>query len=389
MLRLSHLKKVLVGSAFAGAFFFGAPAAGADELPTPNFDSAGFVDQVRSDLADFGIQTPEVDTAVTDAVDSALENAVPQAPAQQPAEQPAEQPAPQVAPAVEQAASQVQQAADAAAEYAQPATNPNPIGLLEEATQPDWKPLGNDPYYQWKNDMFSKVAAGKPEAEFILHRVPGSFFDAPRIPDESDVAMTQDNSLYGPGTPLYIGEDSFCTLTVAGNDAEGRKVGLTAAHCGQVGDSVTSADSWQVGPTGTIVDRNEYLDYSVIEFGSQAEVTRSYNGVHANKLGGDVRPGELTCKRGVATGTTCGMTYVQGQELQANQVCAMQGDSGAPLFSRGRLVGSITGGVIGNFACHSPLQGAVHAPTMATNMDAILADLNRRGGVGAGFHLPE
>lgn len=72
MLRIPHLKKVLVGSAFAGAFFLGSPAAGAQELPQPDIDSAGLINQVRDGLADFGIETPEVDKQVTDTVDSGL-----------------------------------------------------------------------------------------------------------------------------------------------------------------------------------------------------------------------------------------------------------------------------------------------------------------------------
>ena len=317
MLRIPHLKKVLVGSAFAGAFFLGSPAAGAQELPQPDFDSAGIINQVRDNLAGVGIQTPQVDKKVTDAVDSSVRNA------QQ---------------AVQQNLQQGQ--------YAEPMTNPNPIGLAEQATQPEFKPQGTNPNYQWKNDGFSKVAAGKPQADYVLHRVPGSMFDAPRIPEESVAAMNQGESLYGPGTPLYVNKESMCTLTVAGNDNAGRKVGLTAAHCGNVGDPVTSADSEQIGPTGTVVSKNEDLDYAVIEFGSKAKVSRSYNGVTVNQLGGGVKPGQQVCKQGVATGKTCGMTYQQAKKIQINQVCAMMGDSGAPLLVDGRLVGSITGGFL-------------------------------------------
>ncbi len=43
---------------------------------------------------------------------------------------------------------------------------------------------------------------------------------------------------------------------------------------------------------GTVAARNEYLDYTVIEFGSKAEISRSYNGVTATQLGGTAKPGE-------------------------------------------------------------------------------------------------
>ena len=114
------------------------------------------------------------------------------------------------------APSEQQDYAGADAITGEPLTNPTPIGLLEEATQPEFVPQGTDPNYVWKNDLFSKIAAGKPHAEYVLHRVPGSFYDAPQIPEESNVAMTEGKSLYGPGTPLYIREDTMCTLTAAG-----------------------------------------------------------------------------------------------------------------------------------------------------------------------------
>lgn len=399
MRKIPHLKKVLVGSAFAGAFFLGNPAAGAQELPTiPEIDSAGFVDQVREDLQSVGIETMPVDKELTDSVDSTINGAA--AAASKDASQ-------AVAGAVDSPAAQrlagqanldtqlpapaaPQDYAGADANTGEPLTNPAPIGLLEEATQPEFVPQGTDPNYVWKNDLFSKIAAGKPQADYVLHRVPGSYYDAPQIPEESNVAMTEGKSLYGPGTPLYIHEDTMCTLTAAGTDAEGRKVGITAGHCGNVGDPVSSADSWQVGPTGTVVSKNEQLDYSLIEFGSKAEVSRSYNGVTANGVGGTTQPGDITCKRGVATGRTCGMTFQHTERVTVNQVCAMVGDSGAPVFRNGRIVGSVSRGLIpGLPSCHTPWQGALHNPTVVSNTDAIIADLNRREGVGSGFTLPE
>lgn len=396
MLQVPHLKKVLIGSAFAGAFFFASPLANAQEAPAAPpapvnavqpVGPAAFIDQARSQLAQAGIDTTAVDPALdnavsaANAVDAALNDAATAAQA-----------------AVDQVAGQAanQAAVGASQGYAEsPATNPAPLGLqetLEKATQPEFKPQNTDPNYQWRNDMFSKVLAGKPQADFVLHRVPGSYFDAPRIPNESDAAMTRGKSLYGPGTPLYVNEEMMCTLTAAGYDAEGRKVGITAGHCGNPGDSVSSADSWQVGPTGTIVAKDEYLDYSVIELGANAEVSRSYNGVTVNEIAGPTKPGDVACKAGVATGTTCGATLSANHDIQIAQVCAMVGDSGAPLFRDGRLVGAVTGGIMPlglGVSCASPLQGALHVPTTVSNTEAIVESMNRRGGVGAGFHLPD
>lgn len=407
MLRLPHLTKaarrVLIGSAFAGAFFFAAPAAGAQEAP--HIDPAALVSQVAGDVAS-DVKDGLAAVGITDPQTTAAVDAAGQASAQIGSQVNAH--VQDVAAQVSAAAVQVRDAvpavaaqASAAQDYAEsvstagatdangePLTNPNPLGLgqLAEATQPDFQPVLVDPNYAWKNDIVSKVAAMKPTAEYVLHRVPGSYFDAPRTPEESNQALNRGHSLYGPGTPLYVNQTEMCTLTVAGYDAQGRKVGLTAGHCGEVGQQVSSADSWQVGPTGTIVSKDSYLDYSVIELNDKAEVTSQYNGVRAWGLGGGIASGQVTCKRGVATGTTCGMVLASGNNAQITQVCAMGGDSGAPLFKDGKVVGAVTSG-LGQVPCRTPWQGALHSPTGASNMDAILEDMNSRGGVGAGFRL--
>ena len=323
----------------------------------PRVDSAAFIDDARSQLAAVGVQVPDVGEALTDSIDQAVVDAVPVL-------KTPEKPVTEV-PAVEL---------------------PAPAPEAERA-------VASDPNYRWRDDLVSRALAGKPAADHVLHRVPGSQFDAPRIPDESNFAASRGNSLYGPGTPLYVGEDTMCTLAVAGTDSAGRKVGITAGHCGEPGEPVYSADSWQVGPSGTVVETNGYYDYALIELGSNAELTRSYNGVTVDELGGGVRQGETVCKQGVATGFDCAVTWVSNPEVQITQLCAMNGDSGAPVFAGTRLVGFVSGGAIpipgAQFlSCRTPLQGPIHAPTTSIDISAVLADLDARGGVGAGFTLP-
>lgn len=269
-----------------------------------------------------------------------------------------------------------------------PGTNPEPLGLQPgDNADPDYV----DPNYVWASDPASKVLAGKPFADEVLHRVPGSYHDAPRIPAESDAAKEQGASLYGPGTPVYVG-GSMCTVAVAGYDEAGRKIALTAGHCGEPGTPVASADSPQLGVSGTVVSTNPDLDYSVIELGSNTEVSRSYNGVTVNSLGGEpAAPGDVVCKEGVASGRTCGMTFYDYGRDNISQVCAMYGDSGAPLVAGDRVVGLVTGGVLppgGNVPCYSPLQGALHTPTLSTRMDTVLTDMDGRSEPGRGFRLP-
>lgn len=90
---------------------------------------------------------------------------------------------------------------------------------------------------------------------------------------------------------------------------------------GGVGDAVASADSWEVGVSGTVVEGEPQLDYAVIEFGSNAEVTRSYNGVTINALGGPIGNQQTLCKQGVASGWTCGPSWQTGSVYNTSQVC--------------------------------------------------------------------
>ncbi|STC69892.1 S1 family peptidase [Corynebacterium pilosum] len=364
------------------------PTSSVGNLPAVNvniapLNSAQIVDQVRADASAVGITLPQVDPSLTEAIDNSVNQFLPQQPVLND-----DAPAPADPEPVQEPVQEPSEAQPALGVTQGPVlTNPNPIGLNAEEEP---LPVTTNQNYWWRDDVVSKVMAAKPFADYVLHRVPGSWFDAPRIPEESNQVMTNGASLYGPGTPIYVGEDALCTLTMAGTDADGRKVGITAGHCGEVGEAVSSADSWQIGPSGTVVSKNEYLDYAVIEFGSNAEVTNTYNGATAYSVGGEPQPGEIVCKNGVATGETCGMTLVTAEDIQVNQVCAMVGDSGAPVFHRGRVVGMVNGGVLPrpyNMECNSPWQGALHAPTASTRMDAVVADLNAQGGVGAGFTL--
>src|SRR5699024_8638077 len=101
--------------------------------------------------------------------------------------------------------------------------------------------------------------------------------------------------------------------------------------------------------------------------------------------------GEVLCKQGVATGRTCGNVWAADEGVQISQLCAMVGDSGAPVLAGDRMVGMVSGGVLPDqrYSCRTPLQGQLFMPTASTNMDTVLADVDARGGVGAGFRLPD
>lgn len=237
--------------------------------------------------------------------------------------------------------------------------------------------------YHWRNDIQAQVMAQKIGP--VLHRVGGSWFNAPDIPQESRDAEGQGTSLFGPGTPLFIG-DRMCTLAASGYDAAGRKVGITAGHCGGFGAQVYSADSPEVGVAGVITQSAPNLDFALITFNEKAQLTRSYGGVTINAVGGSPVVGQQVCKKGVATGFTCGTAW----DTYNSQVCAMQGDSGGPLLAGDRLLGVISGGnpIAPVPACNTPWQGPIHMPTVSAPIDAILQQLDAMGGPGAGFRLP-
>ncbi|AKK02578.1 S1 family peptidase [Corynebacterium epidermidicanis] len=244
------------------------------------------------------------------------------------------------------------------------------------APKADWN-------YQWRNDVQAQVMAQ--HLGPVLHRVEGSWFNAPDIPQESRESENSGTALLGPGTPIFVG-NKICTLAVAGFDAAGRKVGITAGHCGGTGEKVYSADAPGVGEVGVVTQSVPELDYAAVVFNNKATVTRSYAGVTVNALGGVTTLGQQLCKKGVATGLTCGIAWDQYQ----SQVCAMQGDSGGPMLAGDRLVGIVSGGsrLIPNGACRTPWQGPLHTPTVSAPIDAVLAHLDTVGGPGAGFRLP-
>jgi hypothetical protein len=217
------------------------------------------------------------------------------------------------------------------------------------------------------------------------HRVQGAYFTSPGVPAAADAARP--GVLVGPSTPLLVG-DALCTATVAGYDAEGNAVAVTAGHCGAPGATVASGDDPSRTPVGTVV-RTGVQDNGVILLNGNAVVSRNYNNVTVDQLGGpSPAPLEQVCKTGIATGRSCGPVLGQvGTEIAA-QICAGHGDSGAPVSVGGRLVGILSGGLAALPPCSHPLQGAAHSPALIPTWEAVAADLDAAGGVGAGFRLP-
>ncbi|MCU9518737.1 S1 family peptidase [Corynebacterium sp. ES2794-CONJ1] len=349
--------------------------AGAAVIPT----ASETLRQVQSDLKVHGLELPPIDPVIVADIDRAVDNLN------------------RELKQAEYAAQDFQAAMDSLGKgipkNLNPQAQPQPDFKLGDETLKrtgdEFRPIVDGPNYHWRSDPLSMFLALKPHP--VLNRINNSWFDQPATPLASLFTEREGFSLYGPSTPVYIGESQMCTITASGVDEKGHQVALTAGHCGKVGDQVVNADSWRVGRSGTVVAHgSKGLDYSVIELGSNAKITRSYNGVTAQRLGGQPGHYEMVCKSGVATGTTCGRVWVSDSRTSMSQVCATVGDSGAPVIAGGAVVGLVSGGVVPQYqlSCHTPIQGPFFQPTITTNMDAVLNDLNVRGGVGRGFTLP-
>ena len=212
------------------------------------------------------------------------------------------------------------------------------------------------------------------------HRVPGHYFTSPGVPQEAQDARP--SVVVGPSTPLIVGP-SVCTATAAGYDAAGNAVAVTAGHCGAPGDQVSSADD----PDGTY-ERSGSVDNGIILLNENARVTNTYNDVSLSELGGPL-PGDFgdVCKTGITTGTSCGPVFATADTQFAMHLCASHGDSGAPVYVGGRLVGVLSGGLADLPSCQHPAQGPVHSPVTGVGWDVVTAEMDYAGGVGAGVHL--
>ncbi|WP_218020895.1 S1 family peptidase [Nocardia crassostreae] len=204
----------------------------------------------------------------------------------------------------------------------------------------------------------------------------------------------------GGGSGVYVeqlddeGMVAECTLTAIGYDNENRLVGLTAGHCGEIGARI-AAEYTQSGGIGVIANKYDGNDWAVIHFDADRVIpTRQVAQSVINGLGGAPKLGDMACKNGRTTGYTCGVVWDVNPAWFRSQVCADHGDSGAPVLLGDRLVGMIVAGTsidVGPVSLELPsCKGAgdlIYQPDLSTTMDMVLADINRKGGVGAGFRV--
>ncbi|WP_328399776.1 hypothetical protein [Nocardia sp. NBC_00403] len=182
----------------------------------------------------------------------------------------------------------------------------------------------------------------------------------------------------------------ICTLTTIGYDAAGNLVGLTNAHCVYDGDKQWPGDRvllesavFTPGAAIDVLGMVEYisggnpivpgpngpgLDYAVIVFDkSIVEPVATVGKTTIRGVGSPPPAGTSVCKQGAASDRSCGTTLTTTGPYLVNTISEIPGDSGAPMVAGDTLVGN---------------QWMWGAGTAITD---ILADLDRRGGIGAGF----
>ncbi|MCU1642737.1 MAG: hypothetical protein JWN03_3012 [Nocardia sp.] len=203
----------------------------------------------------------------------------------------------------------------------------------------------------------------------------------------------------GGGSGIYVEQLddpttlADCTLTTIGYDHDGKLVGITAGHCGEVGARI-AAEYTHSGGIGVIANKSAGNDWSVIDFDpTRVNPTKQVAQSVINSVGAPPNIGDMACKNGRTTGYTCGPVWETNRNWFRSQVCANHGDSGAPVILGDRLVGMVVAGTdfdAGPIDIQLPAcTGAgdlIHAPELSTTMTMVLADIDRHGGVGAGFH---
>lgn len=201
-------------------------------------------------------------------------------------------------------------------------------------------------------------------------------------------ARADDKVPLGGGAGIVVDGDTYCTLTAIGTDKTGALIGFTSAHCGGPGALVASEDAEDRGVVGTMVAGNDNLDYAVIRFDpAKVQPVSNWNGFVIDGIGPDPVFGQVACKLGRTTGSSCGVTWGPGEEpgTIVNQVCGQPGDSGAPVTVDNKLVGMLHGAFTADLPTCIIKFIPLHTPAVTMSINAVLADLAAKDRPGAGF----
>lgn len=223
--------------------------------------------------------------------------------------------------------------------------------------------------------------------------VPMAPIGAGRLP----TAAADGKVLIGGGAAIVV-NTTTCTLGAIGTDRAGNLVGLTSTACGGPGSPV--AAGWTPGTLGTVVVVEPSLDYAVIKFDTaKVAPTADFAGYPINGIGPDATYGQRACRDSQRDGVTCVEVSLAGVDPDTVVIhaCGNPDDSGAPVTVNDLLVGMIRGyfpegrhcpqwdtEIIGKMITGDWEVPQADKPEV-TSINAVLADLDAKGGPGAGF----
>lgn len=229
-------------------------------------------------------------------------------------------------------------------------------------------------------------------------------------------ATAGDQILLGGGAAIVLHDDTLCTLTAMGHDSDGRLIGFTSAHCGGPGSPVVAEGAEERGTVGTVVAADDGVGYAVIAFDPvKVKPIADYEGFGIFGIGPpDPEPAgpepapesaatepavpepanpapaapepapepaaaKQACKLGQGTGLNCYDIGPDGVNTTAEEWW-QPGDDGSPITIDNLIVGMIRDG-------STPVAPLDQSGPGIVMIKEILADVNVKGGPGAGFGL--
>ncbi|MBM4574702.1 hypothetical protein GS896_25390 [Rhodococcus hoagii] len=144
--------------------------------------------------------------------------------------------------------------------------------------------------------------------------------------------------ILSPADPLVVaaadGASNTCTLGFLFSGPDGYARGMTAAHCGAVGQKASTTSRQQVG---TVIEHGKD-DIALIDVATELRVFGTVPGI--GEVRGVITPDEinrtqpLLCKRGIASGLTCGyLTSPAEDNYFVMSGGSLHGDSGSPVWA--------------------------------------------------------
>lgn len=144
--------------------------------------------------------------------------------------------------------------------------------------------------------------------------------------------------ILSPADPLVAveadGTTETCTLGFLFTGPDGYARGVTAAHCGEVEQKLTTTNSQPVG----IVAEHGAVDIALVNIATELRVFGKLPGI--GEIRGVITPEEinriqpLLCKRGIASGLVCGhLTGPADDDSFTMSGGSTRGDSGSPVWA--------------------------------------------------------